>query len=90
MHDNAIHNHSTPNALNCVSIPYKTFDLRLDSQILLNKSSSIVSSPFPIDEKHVLEIFINNLQAHDFSNTDFDINNFTDMNYIAEAIMNKG
>ncbi|AFS28127.1 hypothetical protein B712_0613 [Chlamydia psittaci NJ1] len=37
-----------------------------------------------------MEIFINNLQAHDFSNTDFDINNFTDMNYIAEAIMNKG
>ncbi|AFS22012.1 phospholipase D endonuclease domain protein [Chlamydia psittaci MN] len=77
MPDHAIHNHSTPNALNYVSIPYNTFDLRLDSQILLNKSSSIVSSPFPIDDKHVLEIFINNLQAHDFSNTDFDIHNFS-------------
>ncbi|ADZ18708.1 MAC/perforin domain-containing protein [Chlamydia psittaci] len=77
MPDHAIHNHSTPNALNYVSIPYNTFDLRLDSQTLLNKSSSIVSSPFPIDDKHVLEIFINNLQAHDFSNTDFDIHNFS-------------
>ncbi|EPP35286.1 MAC/Perforin domain protein [Chlamydia ibidis] len=74
MSDNAIHNNSMPNALNYVSIPYDTFDLRLDSQALLEEFSSIVSSPFPIDAENDLEMFINNLQAHDFSSATSDIN----------------